>query len=843
MEDAEIVREFLIESNENLARLDQEIVALEHQPNDTALLASIFRTFHTIKGACGMLGFGSLEGVTHAAESLLGQLRSGAQSLTPELVTLILRTVDSVKLELAAIEKGSSDSGSSHAALVEALRAACSRQPAPAPAPLLVPEVAPPPAAGPHPAVDPTIRVDVGLLDKLMNLVGELVLTRNQVLQFNSRQNDTAFGGISQRLNLITTELQEGVMKTRMQPIGVVWRSLPRLVRDLSAACGKRIQLTMEGEDTELDKTIIEAIKDPLTHLVRNCCDHGIEEAAGRVAAGKLAQGTISLRAYHEGGQVNIEISDDGAGIDADRVREKAIQKGLLRPEQARLLTEKDAFALIFLPGLSTAPKVTSVSGRGVGMDVVKTNIEKIGGSIDIASRPGQGTTIKLRIPLTLAIIPGLLVLCGDERFIIPQVSLLELIRLEPDAAARLVQPIHGVRVYRRRGALLPLVYLNEVLQLDPSAGDDAVSVVVLQAENQQFGLVVDNICDTQEIVVKPLGKELKGLSCYAGSTILGDGSVALILDVSGLAERACVLSAERDDVKAAADTADSSEDLSQLLLLFRAGRFARLAVPLALVARLEEFQQSKIERAGGRPVVQYRGEILRLCSLAGILDRSGSDGLPGSEMVQAIVFRDRDRQIGVVVDEVLDIVEARVTAKQSSHHPGLLGSAVVDGQIADMVDLHAVIQAADESWFAGPTGRVDGVSSVLIADASSFTRALLRGRLEMAGHRVMEASSTTAALEILAREKVDAVAAALDLPGGGGSALLAGMRGQPDLRGIPTIAMTANAAGIDGGSGDFDRCEMKFAYAEMVRDLEELMAHVRAAGEAGANSEVVVRI
>jgi two-component system chemotaxis sensor kinase CheA len=683
--------------------------------------------------------------------------------------------------------------------------------------------------------------VDVGLLDKLMNLVGELVLTRNQVLQFNSRQNDTAFGGISQRLNLITTELQEGVMKTRMQPIGVVWKTLPRLVRDLSAACGKRIQLAMEGEDTELDKTIIEAIKDPLTHLVRNCCDHGIEEPAGRVSSGKSAQGVISLRAYHEGGQVNIEISDDGAGIDADRVREKAIQKGLLRPEQARQLSEKDALGLIFLPGLSTAPKVTSVSGRGVGMDVVKTNIEKIGGSIDIASRRGLGTTIKLRIPLTLAIIPGLLVLCGDERFIIPQVSLLELIRLEPEAAARLVQPIHGVRVYRRRGALLPLVYLNEVLELDPSGGDDAVSVVVLQAENQQFGLVVDSICDTQEIVVKPLGKELKGLSCYAGSTILGDGSVALILDVSGLAERACVLSPERDDVKSAADSSGAAEDLSQLLLLFRAGRFSRLAVPLSLVARLEEFQQSQIEQAGGRPVVQYRGDILRLCSLSGILEQSGCDSLPVSPLIQAIVFRDRDRQIGVVVDEVLDIVEARVAAQKSSQHPGLLGSAVVDGQIADMVDLHAVIQSADESWFGSSCGRAEG-SSVLIAEGSGFSRALLRGRLEMAGHRVIEAGSASDALEILVREKVDAVATALDLPGGGGSALLAGMRGQPDLQGIPTIAMAASSAELSGGN-EFDRYEMKFAYAEMVRDLEELMAHVQAADEAGANSEVVVRI
>ena len=384
---------------------------------------------------------------------------------------------------------------------------------------------------------DANIRVGVGLLDKLMDLVGELVLTRNQILQFNTEREDAALNATSQRLNLITSELQEGVMKTRMQPIGMVWNKLPRVVRDMAVSLGKQIRLEMDGADTELDRTIIEAIKDPLVHLVRNSCDHGIEPPEIRVQAGKPAQGRLSLRAYHEGGQVNIEIGDDGAGIDVARVKQKAIEKGLLRSEQVEKLSDREVLNLIFLPGFSTAQIVTNVSGRGVGMDVVKSNIEKIGGVVDVFSRPGEGTTVKLKIPLTLAIIPGLVITSGGERFVIPQVSLLELVRLEGDSSEKRIEHVHGTPVYRRRGSLLPVAYLNEVLGLKSAERAEAVSMVVLQAEDRQFGLVVDGINDTQEIVVKPLGKQLKGITVYAGATIMGDGRVALILDVLGIGQ------------------------------------------------------------------------------------------------------------------------------------------------------------------------------------------------------------------------------------------------------------------------------------------------------------------
>ena len=548
-ETQEIIKEFLIESNENLTRLDQEFVELEQRPNDQTLLSSIFRTIHTIKGTCGFLGFGILEAITHRAENMLSQLREGERQLTPGLTTLLLETVDVVKTILAEIETTGAEGSQTYEELRDRLQAACDGQdpeePAageasaagpsedqadadepsgeaseqaadetvegepeptsqdaeapPEPAPTAAeptageavteasqPDDAPAPKEAVAPApkaaetrssvADSTIRVPVGVLDKLMNLVGELVLARNQVLQHTTTREDASLTATSQRLNLITTELQANVMKTRMQPIGVVWNKFPRVVRDLAHSAGKQIELEMEGAETELDKTIIEAIKDPLTHIVRNSCDHGIEMPEQRAAKGKQARGRLTMRAYHEGGQVNIEIADDGAGIDPQKLKQKAVQKGLVPVDQAERMSEREMHNLIFLPGLSTAEKVTNVSGRGVGMDVVKTNVEKIGGSIDLQSASDKGTTIKIKIPLTLAIIPALVVSCAGERFAIPQVNLVELVRLEAGATGQQIEWIHGAPVYRLRGKLLPLVYLNKVLELDAAGLDETDS-------------------------------------------------------------------------------------------------------------------------------------------------------------------------------------------------------------------------------------------------------------------------------------------------------------------------------------------------------------------------------
>ncbi len=551
-DDQEVVREFLVESAENLARLDQDMVDLEARPQDTELLARVFRTIHTIKGTCGFFGFSTLECITHKAENLLSQLRDGKRTLDPGLVSLILETVDATRSVLRSIEETGKEGPERFEALEERLRETCEEHRPDGDASELPVAPQEAPAApvtettGKPAAAEGNIRVGVVLLDKLMDLVGELVLVRNQILQFTAERDDLLLSGTSQRLNLITSELQEGVMKTRMQPIGVIWNKLPRVVRDISVSLGKQIRMELDGAETELDRTIIEAIKDPLVHLVRNACDHGVEAPEIRRSAGKPVQGTLTLRAYHEGGQVNIEISDDGAGIDGGIIKQKAIEKGLLNPDLAPRLSEREALELIFLPGFTTVSTVSNISGRGVGMDVVKTHIEKIGGTVEIASRRGEGTTVKLRIPLTLAIIPGLVVTSSGERFVIPQVSLLELIHLDADSTDRRLEHVHGRPVYRRRGKLLPIAFLNEMLGLATAPRGGATSIVVLQAEDRQYGLVVDGISDTQEIVVKPLGKQLKGLSLYAGATIMGDGRVALILDAHGIGHASEVLGTRR---------------------------------------------------------------------------------------------------------------------------------------------------------------------------------------------------------------------------------------------------------------------------------------------------------
>jgi len=878
MEEQEIIREFLIESHENLARLDQEMVELEKRPQDTALLASIFRTIHTIKGTCGFLGFSTLEAVTHLTENILNQLRNGERVLTPELVSLILEAVDAVKAMLDRIERTGGEGDETYQDLRGRLEAAW-RGTAPAPprpvqqaapqeaAPSRTetadagassakpPEAAPnapgakPPEAAPAPArpeesaeanaeaevvhrgpsvADTTIRVDVGLLDKLMNLVGELVLARNQILQFSARQEDAVFNATSQRLNLITTQLQEGVMKTRMQPIRTVWNKLPRMVRDLAAACGKQIELEMEGAETELDRSIIEAIKDPLTHIVRNSCDHGLETPEERVRAGKPPVGRLMLRAYHEGGQVNIEISDDGRGIDPERVKAKAIQKGLVRPEQAERMSERELLNLLFLPGFSTAERVTNISGRGVGLDVVKTNIEKIGGVVDLTSRVGEGTTVRIKIPLTLAIIPGLVITSGGERFVIPQVSLLELIRLEGEAARKQIEWIHGTPVYRRRGTLLPIAYLNRVLGLKDDAEREAINIVVLQAEDRQFGLVVDAISDTQEIVVKPLGKQLKGLNCYAGATIMGDGRVALILDVLGIGQLAGVITERREQAVTEVEQAETTVEQRQTFLLFRAGSFERLGIPLALVARLEEFPQSRIERAGGRLVVQYRGRILPLVPLSQILEPGGEDTASRQDPAQVIVFSDGERSVGVLVDQILDIVEEAVEVREQSGRKGLLGSAVIGGKVTDIVDLGAVLERVGEGWLGSAAGGQRSSRRVLLADPSAFWRGMARCRLEMAGHRVLEAGSLEEALARLKQHRVDVVAVALDLPGGAGE-LVAAMRRDPALAAIPVLAL-AGASGAPGGELEqFAACQAKFDQDAVAASIERLAAAVRA--------------
>jgi two-component system chemotaxis sensor kinase CheA len=535
----------------------------------------------------------------------------------------------------------------------------------------------------------------VALLDSLMNLVGELVLTRNQMLQRAATREDVELQRTTHRLNLIAGELQEGVMKTRMQPIDNIWSKTPRVVRDLSLLLGKSVDLKMEGRDTELDKTILEAVRDPLTHLIRNSVDHGIELPDVRRAAGKPETGTLLLRAFHEGGQVNIEISDDGAGIDPDRLREKAVAVGLVTREVAAALSDRDATNLIFSAGFSTAAAVTNVSGRGVGMDVVKTNIEKIGGSIDLTSVPGSGTTVRIRIPLTLAIIPALVVWADGFRYAIPQVNLLELVRLAGDQARSSLETIQGAPVYRLRGRLLPLVDLREQLGL-PRVAAATTYIAVLQADNRQFGLVVDEIKDTEEIVVKPLGKQLRGIDLYAGATIMGDGTVALILDTMALARGAGMALDGADSFGSGAVDAAAGGRHPLLLVGVADGR--RAAIPLGSVDRLEEFPLDRIERVGGHEVVQYRGQILPLARLDHALQGYGE---VAGETLQVVVCRSRDRAIGVVVTSILDIVEEELAVRSALDTGGHLGSAVVAGHVTELVDIERAVCAVEPALLA----------------------------------------------------------------------------------------------------------------------------------------------
>ena len=775
MEIDEDVREFLIEGYEYLNQIEEDLVALEQSNSDPEVMNRIYRSLHTIKGNSGFLGVEKLESVAHAGENLLSRLRDRTIAMTPEITSALLSTIDAVRSHMEALETTGQESPIAHTELLDRLhqlQESGGAIPYPSGTPsengiaslhakstAAIPEVVaqepetsdltaellcvddallsidelPLPAITNNPTEqltavdtegdkfkisDAAIRVDVGLLDKLMNLVGELVLCRNQILEFANTQTvnaetDDTLKSVSSRLNLVTSELQEGVMKTRMQPIKTIWNKFPRVVRDTAFALGKQVQLEMEGEETELDKTLIEAIANPLTHLVRNCLDHGIETSEVRAAKGKPAVGRLLLRAYHESGQVNIEISDDGGGIDPDRIRSKAVQKGMFSAVDAARMSDREALNLIFMPSFSTVEKITNISGRGVGMDVVQTNIEKISGTIDLHSQVGKGTTFKLKIPLTLAIIPTLIITTGGDRYAIPQVNLLELMRLEGEQI-KSIEMFHGTPVYRLRGRLLPLIYLNRELQLDDrKLGndkksqfdlDEALNIVVVQATDKPFGLVVDAINDTQEIVVKPLGKQLKSLACFAGATIMGDGKVALILDVHGIAQQTHMTEAQEKAILADENSRRESSEPPQQLLVFQGPDCRRMAIHLSRVCRLEEFPRHLLERVGKQDVVQYRNQIMPVIYLSAVFGSDGDSANFGSnslggrspsaddKLPLVVVSIGEQHQVGLVVDRILDIVEQSIDIKGAATQAGISYCAVIQGQVTEILDVDTVI-------------------------------------------------------------------------------------------------------------------------------------------------------
>jgi two-component system, chemotaxis family, sensor kinase CheA len=846
----DLLREFLTETNESLDTVDVELVRFEQDPNNAKILANVFRLVHTIKGTCGFLGLPRLEALAHAAETLMGRFRDGLP-VTGEAVTLILATIDRIKEILSELESAQQEPPGADPDLIGdlermALTLDGEGQAAAVPDPVrdaggslvyqvlerpLRPgevsldelerafretavEVAPPPPAAADSAdagrkgardkddedsgprngkvAHQTLRVNVETLEHLMTMVSELVLTRNQLLEIVRRHEDSEFKVPLQRLSNVTAELQEGVMKTRMQPIGNAWQKLPRVVRDLAAELGKDIDLQMHGADTELDRQVLELIKDPLTHMVRNSADHGLETVAERRAIGKPDKGTIRLSAYHEGGHIIIEIADDGRGLNTEKIKAKAIANGLASDAEVEKMTEAQAHKLIFTPGFSTAAQITSVSGRGVGMDVVKNNIDQIGGTVDVKSVPGEGASFTIKIPLTLAIISALIVEESGDRFAIPQLSVIELVRSHVNSEHR-IERIKDTPVLRLRNKLLPLVDLGTLLGIkrERAGGAESGFIVVTQVGRQRFGIVVDGVFHTEEIVVKPMSTKLRHISMFSGNTILGDGSVIMIVDPNGIAETIGTSGTDAQEAEDAEAQGRAAAEQTVSLLVFRAGSQELKAVPLSLVTRLEEIDCRKIELSNGRHLVQYRGHLMPLVCV-------NSESRVRSDGVQPmLVFSDAGRSLGLVVDEIVDIVQDRLTIEVASETAGVIGSAIVKGKATEIIDVGHFLPLVFQDWFRRKERNARSTTqSLLLVDDSAFFRGMLPPVLQVAGYEVVTATSAEDALAILkAGRQFDVILSDIDMPGMNGLQFAQSVRADPRTAHTPMIALSSHAA------------------------------------------------
>ena len=845
----DLLREFLTETSESLDRVDSELVRFEREPNNGSILGNIFRLVHTIKGTCGFLGLPRLEALAHAAETLMTRFRDG-MPVTGEAVTLVLASIDRIKSILDQIEANEREPEGDDRDLIAQLDRMSQQQPS-----HQQPQVRPPsPAADDAPAQPRareqakapaveretraaaradeererlagghSIRVNVETLDRLMMTVSELVLTRNQLLEIVRRHGDSDFKVPLQRLSNVTAELQENVMKTRMQPIGNAWQKLPRIVRDLSAELGKEIELDMHGADTELDRQVLELVKDPLTHLVRNCADHGIEDAAARRAAGKPDKGTIRLSAWHQGGHIIIEIADDGRGLDLARIRAAALAQGLASEAELAAKSDGEIGNLIFTPGFSTAVKVTSISGRGIGMDVVRANIEQIGGTVDLKSAPGAGTTFTIKIPLTLAIVSALIVAAGGERFAVPQLAVLELVRVGAGRDHR-VERIKDTPVLRLRNKLLPLVHLKEVLRLGENAADDGF-VVVMQVGSQIFGTVVDSVFHTEEIVIKPMSSKLRQIAAFSGTTILGDGSVIMIVDPNGIAQALGRSTPVGRPEPAEVEAGAAADEELTALLLFRAGSQQPKAVPLSLVSRLEEIDCRRIEISDGRHLLQYRDQLMPLLRI----DDGTEIKREGAQPI--LVFSDRERSMGLVVDEIVDIVEERFDIEVASERAGVLGYAVVKGNATEIVDIGHYLPLAFDDWLQrrdAPAARRK--PTVLLVDDSAFFRDMLAPLIRAAGFVVVAVGSGAQALAAAKPGAVDLVVTDVEMPGMDGFALAQALRANPSTAAMPIIALSAmvsadaiergRAAGFYDFVAKFDRAGLIAAIKEQGAEL-----------------------
>ena len=842
----ELLSEFLIETGEGLDRLDVELVRFEQEPNNADLLRTIFRLIHTVKGTCGFLGLNRLAKLTHAAETLMGQYRDGAPT-TVKGVTVILATIDRIKQILTALERDGEEPQGSDADLIGALDELALVQGRVLPEGVedadsaawnfdlasermsgAVPDEAaltPKPAHAiddgdgiENPLRTQSVRVNVDTLEHLMTMVSELVLTRNQLLDIVRRTGESEFKSPLQRLSSVTAELQEGIMKARMQPIANAWQKLPRLVRDLGIELDKKIELEMQGGDTELDRQVLEMIKDPLTHMVRNSADHGLETPDERLGAGKPQTGRISLGAYQQGGYIVIEVADDGRGLNAKKIRAKALEKGLVTLADLDRLSDLDIYQLIFKAGFSTANAISEISGRGVGMDVVRTNIELIGGTVELKATSAAGTSFVIKIPLTLAIMAALIVEAHANRFAIPQFSVMELVRAG-DGSDHPVELINDTPVLRLRDRLLPLLDLSQLLRL--GGADSALerikgtilTVVVMQIGAHRFGVLVDSVFRTEEIVVKPLSYLLRHVNMFSGTTILGDGSVIMIIDPNALGAAAGSLETHTGDtVESARPAAQAEEEEKTPLLLFRAGSQTLKAVPLSLITRLEEIDVDTIEHCNGDDVVQYRGALMPLVRIHGDVGRPLQGGVR-----PVLVFSEGERPIGLAIDEIVDIVEEPLSIEIRAEEPGLIGAAIIKGSAVEIVDISHYLGAGlgERLFNAGGKGARD--IKLLLVDDSQFFRNMLAPLLAAAGYAVTLAASADEALAFKEDgQSFDLIVSDLDMPGMDGIAFAEHVKRDAQWGTIPMIALSSYAnpklversreAGFVSYVGKFDR-------------------------------------
>ncbi|MBK5197961.1 MAG: chemotaxis protein CheW [Methyloceanibacter sp.] len=860
----ELLGEFLTETGEGLDQLDVELVRFEQEPNNAEMLNTIFRLVHTIKGTCGFLGLNRLAKLAHAGETLMGQYRDGAP-VTVEGVSVILASIDRIKQILAGLERDGVEPPGSDADLIGRLQMLALGEPDAAP-PVVYdafgdassaagsqssglppvkaaleeierawrgepePEAAEPasrPATNGAGAADSsaretqaraqTVRVSVDTLEHLMTTVSELVLTRNQLLDLVRRTGESEFKTPLQRLSSVTAELQEGIMKARMQPIANAWQKLPRLVRELALELDKKIELDMTGGQTELDRQVLEMIKDPLTHMVRNSADHGLESPAARVEAGKPETGRIKLGAYQQGGYIVIEVADDGRGLNAQKIRAKAIENGLATQAELDRLSDLDINKFIFRPGFSTASAVSEVSGRGVGMDVVRNNIELIGGTVELKSTSPAGTIFTIKIPLTLAIMAALIVEASGHRFAIPQYSVVELVRTGK-ASGHQVELINDTAVLRLRDKLLPLLDLARLLQLEGASStlervaNNILTVVVIQIGARLFGVLVDSVFRTEEIVVKPMSSLLRDVSMFSGNTILGDGSVIMIIDPNAL--RSVVGSVEGQAGEKANEVPASVAAVNEgktALLLFRAGSPALKAVPLSLITRLEEIDLSDIERCNDEDVVQYRGALMPLVYIDAER-RKRDDGVQ-----PVLVFTEGGRPVGLAIDEIVDIVEERLEIELQSEAPGMIGAAIIKGKAVEIVDVsHYLGRGLGERLAAKPEETSREVR-LLLVDDSQFFRNMLAPLLTASGYAVTLAASAEEALALKDKgASFELIVSDLDMPGMDGITLAQHIKADPGWGNIPLIALSSHsspllveksrAAGFVSYVGKFDR-------------------------------------